>query len=72
MTAQQQGAALLRLGAVLDDVYGAGAADRPLLVGPDTHSFRDAGSRIEVVLRYLQDFARTVGPALFGVTHHGV
>jgi len=69
MTAAEQGAAFVALSAVLDDVYGA-AADRPRLVGPDTHSFHDAGSATAKVVLYLQDFARAAGPVLHAVTHH--
>lgn len=70
MTAAEQAAAFVVLSGVLDDVYGAGSPARPTLVGPDTHSFRDAGSSIAVVLKYLQDFARGAAGVLHAITHH--
>ena len=70
MSAQQQAGAFVALAGVLDDVYGASGADRPFLVGPDTHSFRDAGSKDADVLAYLAAFARAAGPVLHAVTHH--
>ena len=70
MTAGQQAAAFRALSALLDEVYGAGA-DRPYLVGPDPHSFRDAGSAIGKTLVYLSDFVKAMGDVpLRAVTHH--
>ena len=71
MTASQQAGAFAVLAGVLDDVYGAGAADRPLLIGPDPHSFRDAGSALPKTVAYLADFARdTLSLPLSAITHH--
>jgi heparanase 1 len=70
MTATQQADAFKALSALLDDVYGAGGADRPRLVGPDTHSFKDAGSSTKVVIQFLQDFARDAMSVVTGITHH--
>ena len=71
MTAQQQAAALGVLSGVLDELYPAPSAGRPLLVGPDTHSIHDAGSPNSAVLRYLADFvSATAKLPLHAVTHH--
>lgn len=71
MTAAEQAAAFAALAALLGDVYGPpGAPGRPLLVGPDTHSFRDAGSSTKAVLAYLGAFAAAAAPVLHAVTHH--
>lgn len=71
MTAEEQAAAYAVLSATLDAVYGAGAADRPQLVGPDTHSLHDAGQSGAAILAYLAAFARAVKPgSLHAVTHH--
>ena len=72
MSAEQQAAAFTVLAGVLDDVYGAGAADRPQLLGPDPHSFRDAGSALPKTIEYLQTFVKTAGSILSYVTHHEV
>ena len=73
MTAQQQAGAARVLAALLDSVYGAGSADRPRLIGPDPHSFRDAGSSMAQQLAYVKAFITTLnasGTALHAVTHH--
>ena len=69
MTAAEQAGAFAVLSSTLDGIYGAGA-DRPLLVGPDTHSFRDAGSSDTAVLKYLGAFATAAGKHLHAITHH--
>ena len=71
MTAEDQAAAFGVLSGVLDDVYGPpGAAGRPLLFGPDPHSFRDAGSALPVTIKYLATFVRATKAILSYVTHH--
>jgi len=71
MSAADQAAALVALDALLADVYsGAPPGARPLLVGPDTHSIRDAGSPNSAVLAYLAAFAGGLGARLHAVTHH--
>ena len=70
MSARQQADAYAVLSVMLDSVYGAGAADRPRLVGPDTHSLHDAGESSKAILAYLAAFTTAVGPALHAVTHH--
>ena len=71
MSAQQQAGAFVALSALLDSVYGAGAADRPALIGPDPHSFRDAGSSMAQQLAYIKAFITSLGSVpLRAVTHH--
>ena len=71
MTASEQAAAFSVLAGVLDVVYGPpGTVGRPLLIGPDTHSFHDAGSSTKQVLTYLSNFTRTTASILHAVTHH--
>ncbi len=73
MTAVQQAGALAALSALLDSVYGAGSAARPRLIGPDPHSFRDAGSNMAAQLAYIKTFVTTLASAsvpLHAVTHH--
>ena len=70
MTAAQQAAAFVALAALADDVFGKGAADRPALVGPDTHSFKDAGSDVTKLIAYLKEFAAAAAPVLSAITHH--
>ena len=69
MSAADEAASFITLAALLDDIYGTGS-DRPLLVGPDTHSFHDAGSSTKVVIKFLQDFARATKGVVSGITHH--
>jgi len=68
MDAAQQAGALRVLSSVLDDVYGS-SAQRPLLVGPDTHSFTDK-LPLPATFKYLADFAQAAGPFLAAITHH--
>lgn len=71
MTAQQQAGAFVALSALLDSVYGAGAGDRPALIGPDPHSFRDAGSSMAQQLAYIKAFLTSLGSVpLRAITHH--
>jgi heparanase len=71
MSAAQQAAAFAVLAGVLDDVFGPpGTPSRPMLAGPDTHSFRAAGSGNAATLKYLTDFTAAAGKVLGAVTHH--
>ena len=69
MTAVEQAAAFRVLSGVLDDVYGS-SSDRPVLLGPDPHSFKDAGSALPVTVRYISDFVEAAGDILAYATHH--
>jgi len=76
MSAAQQADAFRGRSSALDSVYGNGA-DRPWLIGPDPHSFKDAGSGMPQLLKYIHDFltAAAAGGASGGVkmkavTHH--
>jgi len=68
MSAADQAAALRVLDALVADVYG-GDSERPLLVGPDTHSFKGPSNNA-VVLAYLQAYVTAAAPVLSAVTHH--
>lgn len=70
MTAAQQAAAGVTLAALIDDVYGKFNPAKPAIVGPDTHSFHDAGSGLPAVLKFLQEYAVAAKPFLAAVTHH--
>ena len=55
MNAQQQAAALRVLSGVLDRSWDVRAAPRPVLLGPDTHSFRSGSMKDNgATLQYLQ------------------
>lgn len=70
MTAVEQADAFRVLSSAVNTVYGSGS-DRPLLVGPDPHSFRDTGSALPKLLEYIHDFLVSAGPTLLhAVTHH--
>jgi heparanase 1 len=69
MTATEQAAAFRVLSGVVDDVWGT-STDRPLLFGPDPHSFKDAGSALPVTVRYISDFVAAAGDILSFATHH--
>jgi heparanase 1 len=70
-SASQQAAALFKLSAVLDDIYGAGT-DRPVLVGPDASGFHvplpDAHS--VSVIAYMTDYLNRTQSILRAITHH--
>jgi hypothetical protein len=70
MTAAEQAAAFRVLSGVVDEVYGASAPDRPVLLGPDPHSFKDAGSALPVTVRYISDFVKAAGDVIRFATHH--
>jgi hypothetical protein len=63
MTAVQQASALRVLAGVLDRVWNTSAAPRPVLLGPDTHSFHD-GVGNGPTLAYLQDYVSAAGDIL--------
>jgi hypothetical protein len=72
MSAQQQAQAFGVLSSMLDDVYGKGEG-RPALVGPDPHSFKDAGSSVSQLLAYIKTFLSAMqsqGTQLRAMTHH--
>ena len=70
MTAGEQAAAFRVLSGVVDEVYGPAAPNRPLLFGPDPHSFKDAGSALPVTVKYISEFVAAAGDVLAFATHH--
>ena len=71
MSAEDQAGALLSLSSLLDSVYGPSSSVRPVLIGPDPHSFRDAGSSMAQQLAFIKTFVTTLGKTpLRAVTHH--
>lgn len=65
MTAAQQAGALAVLAGVLDRVWDTTAAPRPVLLGPDTHSFHDGDEQANAAtLVYIQDFVNATSGIL--------
>ena len=70
MTAAEQAAAFRVLAGVVDEVFGSSSPSRPLLFGPDPHSFKDAGSALPATVKYISEFVAATEGILSFATHH--